>query len=82
MHTRALEPLHGRFLFIHAHTILRQDDFLTPQLLFDKLFLFPEKITIEFSQHNIAKSLDAKFFLVFISQKNKLSLHISDLLEY
>ena len=31
--------LHGRFLLMHAQTILRQADFLTPQLLLDKLWL-------------------------------------------
>ena len=33
IHNRALEPLHCRFLFIYAQTILKQTNFLTPQLL-------------------------------------------------
>ena len=35
---RALEPPHGRFLFIHAQTILSRADILTPQLLLDYLW--------------------------------------------
>ena len=34
----ALEPFHGRFLFVHAQTVVRQADFLTPELLLDKLW--------------------------------------------
>ena len=38
MHFWALEPLHGRFVFLLTQAILRQADSLTPQLLLDKLW--------------------------------------------
>ena len=42
IHFRALEPLHGIFLFIQAEKILRQTDLLTPQQLFF-FYLFRSK---------------------------------------
>ena len=43
LYIRALKPLHGRFRFIQAQTILRQADFFELQLLLDKL-LYNESI--------------------------------------